>query len=52
MEQKAASTSIEPMLKAHISNLQRQLNALTSQKSKLDQENSAMLKQVDDFKTK
>lgn len=50
--QTATSSNVEPMLKAYISNLQRQLEFLNNDKQKLDMENNVMHKNVDDYKTK
>ncbi|XP_040914474.1 intermediate filament protein ON3-like isoform X2 [Toxotes jaculatrix] len=50
--QTASSSSIEPMLKSYISNLQRQLEFLNNDKHRLDMENDVMHKNVDDYKTK
>ncbi|TDH10398.1 hypothetical protein EPR50_G00075010 [Perca flavescens] len=50
--QTATSSNVEPMLKAYISNLQRQLEFLNNDKQKLDMENNVMYKNVDDYKTK
>ncbi|XP_070824102.1 keratin, type II cytoskeletal 8-like [Chaetodon trifascialis] len=50
--QTATSSNIEPMLKAYIANLQRQLESLENDRNKLDMENNAMHKNVDEYKTK
>uniref|UniRef100_A0A667YIK1 Si:dkey-222n6.2 n=1 Tax=Myripristis murdjan TaxID=586833 RepID=A0A667YIK1_9TELE len=50
--QTAASSNIEPMLKAYIANLQRQLDTITNDKQRLDIENNAMHKNVEEHKTK
>ncbi|XP_034732339.1 keratin, type II cytoskeletal 8-like [Etheostoma cragini] len=50
--QTATSSNVEPMLRAYISNLQRQLESLNNDKQKLDMESNAMHKNVDDYKTK
>ncbi|KAF7655647.1 hypothetical protein LDENG_00053070 [Lucifuga dentata] len=50
--QTAASSNIEPMLKAYIANLQRQLDVLSNNKKRLDTESNAMHKKVDENKTK
>ncbi|KAM4610058.1 keratin, type II cytoskeletal 8-like isoform 2-T2 [Polymixia lowei] len=51
-EQTAASSDIEPMLKAYIAKLQRQLDAITNDRGRLDMENNALHKNVDTYKTK
>lgn len=51
-QETAATSQVKPMLEAYIANLQRQLDLITSDKSRLDLENSAMHKNVNDFKTK
>ncbi|XP_075330848.1 keratin, type II cytoskeletal 8-like isoform X2 [Odontesthes bonariensis] len=50
--QTSASSNIEPMLKAYIANLQKQLEVISNGKQRLRAENSEMHKQVDDYKTK
>lgn len=50
--QTATSSNVEPMLKSYIANLQRQLEFLNNDKSRIDMENSVMHKNVDDYKTK
>lgn len=50
--QTAASSNIEPMLKAYIANLQRQLDVVTNDKDRLDMENNAMHRNVLDYKSK
>ncbi|XP_041859256.1 keratin, type II cytoskeletal 8-like [Melanotaenia boesemani] len=51
-EQTSAPANTEPMLKAYIANLQRQLELHTDDKNRLDVKCIAMHKQVDDYKTK
>ncbi|XP_071776923.1 keratin, type II cytoskeletal 8-like [Centroberyx gerrardi] len=51
-EQTASASNVEPMLKAYIANLQRQLDAVSGDKNRLDMENNIMHKNVDDYKTK
>ncbi|XP_029361914.1 keratin, type II cytoskeletal 8 [Echeneis naucrates] len=50
--QTAAPSDVEPMLKAHIANLQKQLEFLNNDKHRLDVENNVMHKNVDEYKTK
>lgn len=52
--QKETSTqsNVEPMLRAHIANLQQQLEFLNNDKHRLDMENSVMHKNVNDYKAK
>lgn len=50
--QTATSSTVEPMLKSYIANLQRQLEFLNNDKHRLDMENDVMHKNVDDYKTK
>lgn len=50
--QTATSSNVEPMLKSYIANLQRQLEFLNNDKSRIDMESSVMHKNVDDYKTK
>lgn len=50
--QTVAASNIEPMLKSYIINLQRQLEVINNDKHRLDMENNAMYKQVDEYKTK
>ncbi|KAM3871759.1 keratin, type II cytoskeletal 8-like [Diretmus argenteus] len=51
--QSNASSNVEPMLKAYIANLQRQLDVLVNNdKNRLDMENNVMHQHVEDFKTK
>ncbi|XP_072223228.1 keratin, type II cytoskeletal 8 [Leuresthes tenuis] len=50
--QTSASSNIEPMLKAYIATLQRQLDVIGKDKQRLQADNSEMHKQVDDYKTK
>lgn len=51
-QETASSSQVEPMVKAYIASLQRQLDFITSQKSRLDMENSAAHKDVNDYKAK
>ncbi|XP_071374529.1 keratin, type II cytoskeletal 8 [Centroberyx affinis] len=51
-EQTASASNVEPMLKAYIANLQRQLDVVSGDKNRLDMENNVMHKNVDDYKTK
>ncbi|KAM3618364.1 uncharacterized protein V6R79_019652 [Siganus canaliculatus] len=51
-EQTTASSNVEPMLKSYIANLQRQLEFLSNDKHRLDMENNAMHKNVEDYKKK
>eukprot|EP00066_Takifugu_rubripes_P011557 XP_011600823.1 PREDICTED: keratin, type II cytoskeletal 8-like isoform X1 [Takifugu rubripes] len=51
-QETATPSEVEPMLKAYVASLQRQLDCITSNKSRLDMENSAMHKNVNDNKTK
>ncbi|XP_041802484.1 intermediate filament protein ON3-like [Chelmon rostratus] len=50
--QTAASSNIEPMLKTYIASLQRQLESLDNDRHRLDVENDAMHKNVQEYKTK
>ncbi|KAM9855362.1 keratin, type II cytoskeletal 8-like [Aulostomus maculatus] len=50
--QTAATSTVEPMLKAYITNLQQQLEFLNNNKLRLDNENSLIHKNLDDYKTK
>lgn len=50
--QTVAASNIEPMLKSYITNLQRQLEVINNDKHRLDMENNAMYKQVDEYKKK
>lgn len=45
--QTAAASDVEPMLKSYISNLQRQLDLLNSDKLRMETEKDAMLQHVD-----
>uniref|UniRef100_A0A3Q4BXS7 IF rod domain-containing protein n=1 Tax=Mola mola TaxID=94237 RepID=A0A3Q4BXS7_MOLML len=51
-EQTASPSNVEPMLKSYIANLQRQLELLNNDKTRLDMENEVMHKNVNDYKTK
>ncbi|XP_056896893.1 keratin, type II cytoskeletal 8-like isoform X2 [Takifugu flavidus] len=51
-QETATPSEVEPMLKAYVASLQRQLDCITSDKRRLDMENSAMHKNVNDNKTK
>lgn len=51
-QETAATSQVKPMLEAYIANLQRQLDLINSDQSRLDLENSAMHKNVNDYKTK
>ncbi|KAM9344009.1 keratin, type II cytoskeletal 8-like [Pholidichthys leucotaenia] len=51
-QQTAPASNVEPMLKAFIASLERQLDLLNKAKQMLDIENSAMYKHAEDFKTK
>ncbi|XP_056131053.1 keratin, type II cytoskeletal cochleal-like [Lampris incognitus] len=51
-QQTTASSNAEPMLKAYIANLQRQVELISNDKERLDAENAAMHKDVHDYKTK
>ncbi|XP_008276028.1 keratin, type II cytoskeletal 8-like isoform X2 [Stegastes partitus] len=51
-QQTVAASDTEPMLKAYIFNLQKQLELLSNDKQRLDMENGVMHKHVDDYKTK
>lgn len=51
-EQTEGHSNIEPMLKAYITNLQRQLESIKNDKQKLDLENDVTHKHVEDYKTK
>jgi len=50
--QTSTSSQIEPMLKAYIANLQRQLDVIGKDKQRLQADSSEMHHQVDDYKTK
>ncbi|TNM86949.1 hypothetical protein fugu_007179 [Takifugu bimaculatus] len=50
-QETATPSEVEPMLKAYVASLQRQLDCITSDKRRLDMENSAMHKNVNDNKT-
>ncbi|KAK0155102.1 Intermediate filament protein ON3 [Merluccius polli] len=49
-QQSNDKSKLEPMLKAHIVNLQRQLDMITNDKDRLCQENNVMHSHVDDYK--
>lgn len=51
-QETAAPSQVKPMLEAYIANLQRQLDLITTDKRRLDLENSAVHKNVNDYKTK
>lgn len=51
-QETATPSQVEPMLKAYIDNLQRQLDFINSDKRKLDMENSAVHKDVNDNKAR
>lgn len=51
-QEKAAPSQVKPMLEAYIATLQRQLDLISNDKSRLDLESSAMHKNVNDYKTK
>lgn len=51
-EQTAAPSNIEPMLKAYIANLQRQLESISNDKHRLEMENGVMHTHVEDYKSK
>lgn len=51
-QETATPSQVEPMLQAYIASLQRQLDGITSDKRRLDTENSAVHKSVIDNKTK
>lgn len=51
-QETATPSQVEPMLKAYIASLQRQLDVLASDKRRLDMENSAVHKSVNDNKAK
>lgn len=48
--QEASTSNAEPLLRAYIANLQRQLEFLSTDKSRLDMENGAMHANVNDYK--
>ncbi|XP_055366460.1 keratin, type II cytoskeletal cochleal-like [Betta splendens] len=50
--QTAADSTIEPMMKLYIANLQKQLQGISNEGSKLDAEQKAMHNMVDEYKTK
>ncbi|KAJ3585954.1 hypothetical protein NHX12_012360 [Muraenolepis orangiensis] len=49
-EQSDTDSKLEPMMKAYIGNLQRQLDSITYDKDRLLQETNTMHKHVDDYK--
>lgn len=49
-DQTASTSNAEPLLKAYIANLQRQLEFLNTDKHRLDMENGAMHTNVNDYK--
>lgn len=51
-QQTDAASNVEPMMKLYISNLQKQLESINNDKKRLDMENNAMHKNVDDYRTK
>lgn len=51
-DQTESHSNIEPMLKAYITNLQRQLDSIKNDKQKLDLENDITHKHVEEYKTK
>lgn len=51
-QETAAPSQVKPMLEAYIASLQRQLDLINKDKSRLDLENSAMHQNVNDYKTK
>lgn len=51
-EQRSSASNTESMMKAYISNLQRQLELLNADKQRLQMESDAMHKHVDDYKAK
>lgn len=48
--QTASASNAEPLLRAYIANLQRQLEFLGADKNRLDMENGAMHANVNDYK--
>ncbi|XP_058498863.1 keratin, type II cytoskeletal 8-like [Solea solea] len=50
--QTSAPSTVEPMLKSYILNLEKQLESLNNEKLRLDMENGVMHKNVDDYKTR
>ncbi|XP_033825450.1 intermediate filament protein ON3-like [Periophthalmus magnuspinnatus] len=50
--QTRATSNVEPMLKAYIASLQKQLDLLNQDKTRLEADNEVMHKSVDDYKTK
>ncbi|KAG7520976.1 keratin, type II cytoskeletal 8-like [Solea senegalensis] len=50
--QTSAASTVEPMLKSYILNLEKQLESLNNEKLRLDVENGVMHKNVDDYKTR
>lgn len=51
-DQTASTSNAEPLLRAYIANLQRQLEFLSTDKMRLDMENGAMHANVNDYKTR
>lgn len=49
-DQTASTSNAEPLLRAYIANLQRQLEFLNNDKHRLDMENGAMHTSVNDYK--
>lgn len=49
-DQTASTSNAEPLLRAYIANLQRQLEFLNTDKKRLDMENGAMHTNVNDYK--
>lgn len=49
-DQTASTSNAEPLLRAYIANLQRQLEFLNTDKNRLDMENGAMHANVNDYK--
>lgn len=47
-----APSQVKPMLEAYLANLQRQLDLITKDQSRLDVVNSAAHKSVNDYRTK
>lgn len=50
--QTEVDSTIEPMLKSYIANLQKHLECLNNEKQRLNRENEAMYEKVDEYKTK
>lgn len=51
-QETATPSQVKPMLEAYIANLQRQLDLITKDKSRLDMENSTVYKNLNDYRTK